>query len=211
MPNREQIVREYKALQDRLINESFELAAASQHLEGEMSTEVERRLDPRDSERVRFAEGEAWAAGERERLKSRHEGLDIEMRAALQLRMEAVEEALTPQSVSFQDRLAAASATPEGLNAAMDMSIASGDEDAALLAFQAGRQRDLEEVTSHAITIREDWAEFFSELIEIEKDQGLELDPGDRFEMLASPAPTKEDLRILGAPLDSRNIYGMMR
>jgi hypothetical protein len=63
----------------------------------------------------------------------------------------------------------------------------------------------------HAITIREDWAELYSELIEIEKDQGLELDPGDRFEMLASPAPTKEDLRILGAPLDNRNIYGMMR
>jgi len=211
MPNREQIVREYKTLQDRLINESFELAAASQHLEGEMSTEVEKRLDPRDSERVRFAEGEAWAAGQRERLKTRHEELDVELRAALQVRMEEVEETLTPQSVSFQDRLAAASATPEALNATMDLSLSSGDEDAALLAFQAGRQRDLEEVTSHAITIREDWAEFYSELIEIEKDQGLELDPGDRFEMLASPAPTKEDLRILGAPQSDINIYGRMR
>ncbi len=211
MANREEIKREYGAMKDRILNEVFELAASAQHHQGQMSPELEERLGANEANRLRAAEGELWAEAERERLKARHEELDVEMRAALQLRMEAVEEALTPQSVSFQDRLAAASATPEGLNAAMDMSIASGDEDAALLAFQAGRQRDLEEVTSHAITIREDWAEFYSELIEIEKDQGLELDPGDRFEMLASPAPTKEDLRILGAPLDSRNIYGMMR
>jgi len=209
MANREEIKREYGALKDRILNEVFELAASAQHHQGQMSPELEQRLGPNEANRLRAAEAEMWAEAERERLKTRHEELDIEMRAALQVLMDEIEEALTPQNVSFQDRLAAASATPEGLIAAMDMALASGDEDAALVAFQAGRQRDLEEVISHAITVNETWSELYADLTENENDVGLELDAGDKFETLAPKAPSRFD--ILAAPKSDLDVYGAMR
>jgi hypothetical protein len=209
MASREEIKREYGAMLDRLLNEVFELAASAQHHQGQWSPELEEKLGPNEANRLRAAGGELWAEGERERLKTRYEELDVEMRAALQVLMDEIEEELRPKDVSFQDRLAAASATPEGLIAVMDMSLASGDEDAALLAFQVARERDLEEVIAHAITVREDWGELYADLAENENDVGLELDAADKFETLAPKAPSRFD--ILAAPKADIDVYGAMR
>jgi hypothetical protein len=205
MPTIQEIKRSYGEQQTRLINESFELGAGAQHYESEMSPELERRLGPQEFERVRAAESANWADGERDRLRTKYEELDIEMRAAVEVRAEEIERELSPKEAGFKDF--AAAATPEALIAAMDMALNAGDEDAALVAFAAARQRDLEEVVAHAITVREDWAGLYTELTEAQNEP--ELDPGDRFELFARPAPTKED--ILGAPQTDRNIYGMLR
>ena len=207
MPTIQEIKLSYAEDQTRLINESFELGASAQHHTGAMSSELEGKLGPQEADRVRAAEASAWADRDRERLRTRFEELDIERRAAIELRVEQIERELSPGEVNFGDRLAASAASPEALINAMDSALTSGDEDAALLAFQIARQRDLEEVVSHAVTVREDWADLYGELAEAAEDP--ELDPGDRFEMFAKPAPTKE--AILASPLDDRNIYGMMR
>jgi hypothetical protein len=207
MPTIQEIKLSYSEDQTRLINESFELGASAQHHTGAMSSELEGKLGPQEADRVRAAEASAWADRDRERLRTRYEELDIEKRAAIELRVEQIERELSPGEVNFGDRLAASAASPEALIGAMDSALTSGDEDAALLAFQIARQRDLEKVVAHAVTVREDWADLYGELAEAAEDP--ELDPGDRFEMFAKPAPTKE--AILAAPLDDRNIYGMMR
>ncbi len=207
MPTIQEIKLSYSEDQTRLINESFELGASAQHHTGAMSSELEGKLGPQEADRVRAAEASAWADRDRERLRTRYEELDLEKRAAIELRVEQIERELSPGEVNFGDRLAASAASPEALIGAMDSALTSGDEDAALLAFQIARQRDLEKVVAHAVTVREDWADLYGELAEAAEDP--ELDPGDRFEMFAKPAPTKE--AILAAPLDDRNIYGMMR
>ena len=207
MPTIQEIKLSYAEDQTRLINESFALGASAQHHEGAMSPELEEKLGPQEADRVRAAEASAWADRDRERLRTRYEELDIEKRAAIELRVEQIERELSPGEVNFGDRLAASAASPEALINAMDSALTSGDEDAALLAFQIARQRDLEEVVAHAVTVRDDWGELYGELAEAAEDP--ELDPGDRFEMFAKPAPTKE--AILASPLDDRNIYGMMR
>ncbi|MBA3473393.1 MAG: hypothetical protein H0T57_09260 [Rubrobacter sp.] len=207
MASIQEIKLSYSEDQTRLINESFELGASAQHHTGAMSPELEGKLGPQEADRVRAAEASAWADKDRARLRTHYEELDIEKRAAIELRVEQIERELSPGEVNFGDRLAASAATPEALIGAMDSALTSGDEDAALLAFQIARQRDLEKVVAHAVTVREDWGDLYGELVEAAEDP--ELDPGDRFEMFAKPAPTKE--AILAAPLDDRNIYGMMR
>jgi len=207
MASIQEIKLSYSEDQTRLINESFELGASAQHHTGAMSPELEGKLGPQEADRVRAAEASAWADKDRARLRTHYEELDIEKRAAIELRVEQIERELSPGEVNFGDRLAASAATPEALIGAMDSALTSGDEDAALLAFQIARQRDLEKVVAHAVTVREDWGDLYGELVEAAEDP--ELDPGDRFEMFAKPAPTKE--AILAAPLDVRNIYGMMR
>ncbi len=89
----------------------------------------------------------------------------------------------------------------------MDMALDGGDEDAALLAFAAGRRRDLDEVVAHAITVNEVWAELYAELAEAANDLGL--DPGDRWKTLAPPAPTKFD--ILNTPQSELNFHATLR
>jgi hypothetical protein len=202
-----EIKSSYKAEQTRLINESFELGASAQHQESAMSPELERIMGPKDFDRARAAEAADWADRERNRLRTKYEELDIEMRAAIEIRVEEIERELSPKDADFRDFAAAATATPEVLISAMDMALTAGDEDAALVAFTAGRQRDLEEVVAHAIDAKEDWADLYGELAEAQDDP--ELDPGDRFEMFAQPAPSKENL--LGVPQTDRNIFGMMR
>lgn len=207
MPTVDEIKREYGAQQAQILTETFDLGAKAQQVDVSMSATVKERLGEQDFDRVRAAEGAAWAEAARDRLKGRYEELDLELRAAIQVRVEEIEALLSPENVGFGDYAAAATATPEALIAAMDMALDAGDENAALLAFQAGRQRDLEEVVAHAITVSEEWGDLYSELAQAANEP--ELDPGDRFEMFAQKSPSKETL--FGGPPSDRNITGMMR
>ncbi len=88
----------------------------------------------------------------------------------------------------------------------MDMALDGGDEDSARLAFQAARQRDLDEVVAHAVTVNEEWGDLYGELMEAANDP--ELGPGDRFEMFAKKSPSSYDL--YNKPNDI-NRAGMMK
>jgi hypothetical protein len=207
MPRVVDIKIHYGEEQAKLLNQLFELPAKAQQLDVSMSYEVKESLGPKDFNRLRAAEAGVWLEGERERLKARYLELELELRAAIEVRIEEIERELAPKNVGFRDFAAAAEASPETLIVALDMALDGGDEDAALLAFQAGRRRELDEVTSHAITVNEEWGELYAELSEAANDLGL--DPGDRWETLAPPAPTKYD--ILHAPQSDINFYGSLR
>jgi hypothetical protein len=207
MPRVVDIKTHYGEEQAKLLNQLFDLPAKAQQLDVSMSNEVKESLGPKDFNRLRAAEGEVWAEAERERLKGKYLELELELRAAIEVRIEEIERELSPKNVGFRDYAAAAEASPETLITAMDMALDGGDEDAALLAFQAGRRRELDEVTSHAITVNEEWGELYAEISEAANDLGL--DPGDRWETLAPPAPTKYD--ILNTPQSDINFYGSLR
>jgi Arc/MetJ family transcription regulator len=197
----------YGEEQAKLLNELFDLPAKARGVDVNMRDEVKESLGPKELNAVKAAEGVIFAEAERERLKAKYLELDLELRAAIEVRIEEIELELSPKNVGFRDYAAAAEASPETLITAMDMALDGGDENAALLAFQAGRRRELDEVTSHAITVNEEWGELYAELSEAANDLGL--DPGDRWETLAPPAPSKFD--ILNAPQSDINFYGSLR
>ncbi len=207
MPTINEIKREYGDEQAKLLTELFDLPGRARQLDISLSATTQEKMVRKELTAVKAAEAAIFLEGERARMKTRYIELDLELRAALEVRLEVIEEELSPKNVGFRDFAAAAEASPETLIAAMDMALDGGDEDAALLAFQAGRRRDLDEVVAHAITVNEAWGELYAELSEAANDLGL--DPGDRFETLAPPAPSKYD--ILHAPQSDINFYGSLR
>jgi hypothetical protein len=207
VPTINEIKREYGDEQAKLLTELFDLPGRARQLDISLSATTQEKMVRKELTAVKAAEAAIFLEGERARMKTRYIELDLELRAALEVRLEVIEEELSPKNVGFRDFAAAAEASPETLIAAMDMALDGGDEDAALLAFQAGRRRDLDEVVAHAITVNEAWGELYAELSEAANDLGL--DPGDRFETLAPPAPSKYD--ILHAPQSDINFYGSLR
>jgi len=137
----------------------------------------------------------------------------IEKRARDRSKENALEEAerqLSPKEASAQDLLAAASATPEQLKNALDAALRLGDagEDSALLFFQVARQKDFDDLVAWATDLREDWAELYVDILEGTNQP--DVDPGDRFELLASKSPDRYDLINRAAQPDI-NRYGQMR
>ncbi len=197
----------YGEEQAKLLNELFGLPAKAQRVDVSMPSEVRESLGPKEFNAVKAAEASIFAEAERARLKTEYLRLDLELRAAIEVRLEEISEELSPKNASFRDYAAAAEASPGALIVAMDLALASGDEDAGLLAFASGRARDLEEVVSHGLTLRDDWSGLFAELTEAANDLGL--DPGDRFETLAPPALSKND--ILHAPQNNIDFYASLR
>jgi hypothetical protein len=206
VPTIQEIKRDYGEQQTRLINECFELAASAQMAESELSAATMDELGRDDVLRIRAVEGAKWAESDRQRIKTKYLELDLELRAAVDIRVEQIELALSPKNVSFTDLAAAATASPETLKATMSMALDGGDEDSALLAFQAGRQRDLDDVVAHAVDVNEAWGDLYGELMDAANDP--ELDPGDRFEMFAAKSPSRYDL--YNKPNDI-NRAGMMK
>jgi hypothetical protein len=206
MPTVQEIKQHYEGEKTKLLTECFDIAAKARQVDISMKPTVKDRLGPKEFNAVKAAEGELFAQDERERLKTKYIELDLEMLAAIQVRADEVEQELAPKNATFQDFAAAASASPEALIAAMDLAIQSGDEDAALVAFAAGRQRDLEEVVAHAVDLSEEWGALYAEL-QLAQNQP-ELDPGDVFEMYAQPVPSRHE--ILGGPQRDINVYGQM-
>jgi hypothetical protein len=207
MPTIREIKTSYGEAQAALLNELFGLPGKAQKVDVSMSNATKESLGARDFDRVRAAEALVWAESERERLKTRYIELDLELRAALEVRLEEISEELSPKNASFRDFAAAAEASGETLIVAMDLALSAGDKDAALLSFAAGMQRDLEEVVSHGLTLRDDWAGLYGELTE--GANALALDPGDRFETLAPPALSKND--ILAGPQNNIDFYASLR
>ncbi len=207
MPRVIDIKVHFGELQAALLNQLFDLPARAQQLDISMSATTLERLGPKELNAVKAAEGSAFAEAERERLKTRYIELDLELRAALEVRLDEISEELSPKNASFRDFAAAAEASGETLIVAMDLALSAGDKDAALLSFAAGMQRDLEEVVSHGLTLRDDWAGLYGELTE--GANALALDPGDRFETLAPPALSKND--ILAGPQNNIDFYASLR
>ncbi len=211
MPTIYEIKSSYAAEQTKLLTYTFDIAAAAGAIDAELSDEVRANLDRNADANVRAAQGVVWGAEERQRVKDRYAELELELREAVDVRLEEIEEELRPKNATFADFAAAAAATEDALRAALDMALTAGDEDAALVALSAARQRDLEQVVAHAVTINERWADLFGELAEAQDN--LDLEPEDKFELFAQKTPTQQDIKqgILSAPQTNANILGRMQ
>ena len=197
----------YENEKTKLLTETFNLLAIARDATAFVQGVDDNQIPVEALQAIRVAAGEQAASERRQQLKERYVELEAEMLAAVEARVARIEEQLAPKNASFQDYAAAASASEDALIAAMDLAVSSGDEDAALVAFAAARQRDLERAVAHAIDIREDWEELYAELSMAENDP--EIDPGDRFEMFAQDLPTRQQILTRGGQPDI-NIYGQM-
>jgi hypothetical protein len=198
MPTVLEIRQDYGNRVARLMTSLFDLATSVPAFEDAVSPSVRERMPENEYNLIRASAQADWAQKERERIRFRVIELEEEMLAAVEARADAVEEMLMPKQASAEALLEAAKATPQELITMMDASLAAGFEDAALLALQVARQRNLEEVVSHALTINETWEQLYSELVEA---QNLpEIEPSARFDLVAPPAPSKSDLLRAGAP-----------
>jgi|GEM_PF-2576575 len=212
MPTIQEIKLSYGEDQFKLLNATFDIAVAAGAIDAELSDEVRDQLDAQSDKNVRAAQGVLWGSEERQRLKDEFVELELRLREAINIRLEQIEAELTPKNASFAD-FAAAAAAPEGaLQAAMDAALQAGDEDGALVAFQAARNRDLEMVVSHAATVNERWGDLLGEISEADTDS-IDMEPGDKFELGAQKTPTQQDIKqgILSAPQTNANILGRMR
>jgi len=200
----------YGEEQARLLNELFALSMGPLDVDIELSGGVKESLGPKDYGKLLALEQEAFLQVDRLRIKTRYEELDAEKRAAIEVAVEEAERQLSPKEASAQDLLAAASATPEQLKNALDAALRLGDagEDSALLFFQVARQKDFDDVVAWATDLREDWAELYVDILEGTNQP--DVDPGDRFELLASKSPDRYDLINRAAQPDI-NRYGQMR
>jgi hypothetical protein len=199
----------YGEQQAKILNELFALPAKAAQVDVSMSNATREALGTKDFNAVQAAEGAAFAASEREKMKTEYERLDLEMRAAVEEAVNQAEQALSPKSTTADEILRASTMTEDELISAIDIALAHGDagEDTALLCFQVARQKDFEAAVGHAIDVREDWAEIYVDIVEGANQP--DLDPGDRFETLAPKTPSKQD--ILRAPQSDINIYGSLR
>ena len=212
MPTIQEIKLSYGEDQFKLLNATFDIAVAAGAIDAELSDEVRDQLDAQSDKNVRAAQGVLWGSEERQRLKDEFVELELRLREAINIRLEQIEAELTPKNASFAD-FAAAAAAPEGaLQAAMDAALQAGDEDGALVAFQAARNRDLEMVVSHAATVNERWGDLLGEISEADTDS-IDMEPGDKFELGAQKTPTQQDIKqgILSAPQTNANVLGRMR
>ena len=203
------VKRELGDQQARILTEVFALSLGALEVDVVLSGGVKETLAPADYNKLRAAEQEVWAVGERLRLKTLFEELDVEKRAAIEVLVEAAEKELSPKEASAQDILAAASADAEQLRTALEAALRLGEagEDSALLFFQTARQKDYDDVVAWATDLREDWAEAYAVILEGSSQP--DVDPGDRFEQLAAAAPSKYELFNAAQP--EINVYGSLR
>ncbi len=188
----------------RLLNESFELAARSQEVDISMRAETLERLGDRRTDQIRGAERAAWVTDERLVLKASYEVLWANYYRQRDERVAEIEGLLAPKSATTQLLLDAVRATPEELLNMVDLALDTEDEDGVLLALKAGRQRDLEDVVSHIISVREDLGDLYGELMLAAGDP--DIDVADRFELLAAVVPTESSLL---APRGGNSMAGL--
>ncbi len=188
----------------RLLNESFELAARSQGVDIEMRAETLERLGDRRTDQIRGAERAAWVTDERLVLKAGYEILWADYYRQRDERVAEIERLLAPKFASTQLVLDAVRATSEELLNMADIALDTGDEDGVLLALKAARQRDLEDVVSHIISVREDLGDLYGELMLAAGDP--DIDVADRFELLAAVVPTESSLL---APRGGNSMAGL--
>jgi hypothetical protein len=210
MPTIYEIKQQYGADQAKLLTMTFDIASSAGMIDAELSENVRSNLDRNSDANVRAAQGVVWGAEERQHIKDEYTELELRLREAIDIRVEEIERELTPKDASYADYAAAASVPEDALRTSMDAALQADDEDAALVAFQAARNRDLEMVDAHAVTVREDWADLYGELQEAE--QNIDMEAGDKFELFAQKTPTQQDIKqgILSAPQTNANVLGRM-
>jgi hypothetical protein len=185
MPNAFEIREHYEGIKSGLLLKTFDLAAAGKGADPGVSSEVRGQLSERDLAALQAAQGVIDAETERQRLKDAYVEAELELRAALEQRGEAIEEELRPKGASFADLAAAADATTEALKTAFSVA----DENGQRIALAVARERNNDELISYIADRREDWSALLAELEVIAAEP--EFAAPDAFETFAEPAPSR--------------------
>ncbi len=201
----------YGEEQARIVNEIATLAAQAGQRTMPMDAGTKEALGREDYNMLIAAEQASWAQMRREELKERYVGLDLERTAAIEeARLEAERE-LSPQDVSAEAVLMAASKTEQELIDTMDAArtLGAAGEETIKLCFAMARQKeDYELAIQHALVVMPELEGAYEDIILASQEP--ELGPEDTFEMFADPAPSKNDLLISGPQLDI-NTFPRMR
>src|SRR5215208_4221474 len=139
---------EYGNMQAQILNDIFSLPAAASQVDINMSAgelEALGLLQDEELTQVRTMIQERWASAKREELKTRYIELDVERAAAVEERVEALEDYLEPDGLEANAFLTAFQMTEDALIAAFDGLVgldSDGAEDAAKMLFKVARDRD---------------------------------------------------------------------
>jgi hypothetical protein len=209
-----QLKEEYGEEMTRLLNESFEIRASAQHFEGSMSPEVTNRLGKQENDRVRAAEAANWADTEMDKLRTKYDSLELELRAAIEEALIAAERELAPQDVSTEAVLLTTKMSEQELIDSMDAAAGLGDvgvETIKLCLAMARKKENFELAIVHALELLPDLKDAYDDVLLAAEEPDVNDDPGEGFDQFAAASPTPADILGMSGPQHDMNTYGRMR
>lgn len=207
-----ELKRQYGEEMTRLLNESFDIRASAQYHEGQMHPSLEEKLGPNEANRLRASEASLWADAEMEKVRTKYDALELELRAAIDEARIAAEEELAPQDVSTEAVLMTTKMSEQDMIDSMDAAAGLGDvgvETIKLCLAMARKKEEYEMAIAHALELLPDLKDAHDDILLAAEEPDVNDEPGEKWEMFAADSPTPQD--ILGAPQSYINIYGRMR
>jgi F0F1-type ATP synthase membrane subunit b/b' len=209
-----QLKEEYGEELAKLLNLSFETRASAQHYEGAMSKELEERLGPQESDRVRAAEAANWAGREIDKIRSKYIELELELRVAIDEALLLAERQLAPQDVSTEAVLLTTKMSEQELIDSMDAAAGLGDvgvETVKLCLAMARKKENFDMAIVHALELLPDLKDAYDDVLLAAEEPDPNDEPGEKWEQFAADSPTPQDILGMSGPQHDLNIYSRMR
>ncbi len=206
--------QDYGSELTRLLNLSFETRASAQHYEGSMSRELEERLGPQESDRVRAAEAANWADDQMDKIRTKYIELELELRVAIDEALQAAERELAPQDVTTEAVLLATKMNEEELIDSMDAAAGLGDvgvETVKLCLAMARRKENFDMAIVHALELLPDLKDSYDDVLLAAEELDPNDEPGEKWEMFAADSPSPADILGMSGPQHDMNTYSRMR
>ncbi len=206
--------QDYGSELTRLLNLSFETRASAQHYEGAMSRELEERLGPQESDRVRAAEAANWADTEMDKLRTKYDSLELELRVAIDEALQAAEQELAPTDISTEAVLLTTKMSEQDLIDSMDAASGLGEvgvQTIKLLLSAARRKDGYDLAIAHALELLPDLRDAYDDVLLAAEELDPNDEPGEKWEMFAADSPSPADILGMSGPQHDLNIYSRMR
>lgn len=206
-----ELKRQYGEEQARILNEVATLGERSRQVGVSLTTGAREQLGDANYTQLRAAARAAWVSERRDEMKTKYIELDLERVAAIDEALRVAEQELAPRDVTTESVLMATRMSEQELINSMDTAAGLGEagvETIKLCLSVARQKEDYDMAIAHALKHLPELEDAYADVLLAAEEPELN-DPGDKFEMLADRAPTKQD--ILGAPQSDINAYGQMR
>lgn len=209
-----ELKRQYGEEMTALLNESFTLRASAQHHEGQMTPELEEKLGANEANRLRASEASLWADAEMDKLRTKYDELELELRAAIDEALQAAERELAPQDVTTESVLMTTRMSEQELIDAMDSAAGLGDvgvETIKLCLAMARRKEEYELAIAHALELLPDLKDAYDDVLLAAEEPDVNDEPSEGFDQFAAASPTPADILGMSGPQHEQNLYGRMR
>ncbi len=196
-----ELKQDYGEQLTRLLNESFEIRASAQEYEGQFSKAVADRMGPQELDKIRAAQAAEWADGEMDRVRTKYDELELELRVAIDEANLAAERELAPTDVSSESILLATRMSEQDLVDSMDASAGLGDvgrETIKLCLSMARRKDGFDLAIDHALALLPDLRDSYDDVVLAAQEPDPNDEPGEKFDTYAADAPSPEDLLWTG-------------